>query len=214
MLLLEEIFKSKKAQHSDEFNLRIHRGLSWLKQAVLLDHDLDLKFISLWISFNAIYAQNVEQGLDKQHLHPFLHLICQQDSDQKISDLLWMKFSQSIWALLDNQYMQQSYWDYQNKKISVDVYKTLREQEQKKTEKALQQKNAVEVLLALFNRLYTLRNQLMHGGSTYQSSLNRNQLQDACQILTALLPRFMYIALENADRLDLGQPFYPVAHVS
>jgi hypothetical protein len=41
MLLLEEIFKTKKIQQSDEFNLRIHRGLSWLKQALLLDHDPD-----------------------------------------------------------------------------------------------------------------------------------------------------------------------------
>ena len=32
MMLLEEIFKSKKAEHSDYFNLRIHRGLSWLKK--------------------------------------------------------------------------------------------------------------------------------------------------------------------------------------
>lgn len=49
MLVLEETYKSKKAQFSDSYNLRIHRGLSWLKQAVLLDDALDLKFISLWI---------------------------------------------------------------------------------------------------------------------------------------------------------------------
>lgn len=54
----------------------------------------------------------------------------------------------------------------------------------------------------------------MHGGSTYKSSLNRKQLRDGCQILSALLPAFLYIALENADSLDLGKPFYPVAQVS
>ncbi len=33
-MLLEEIFKSKKLEHTDQFNLRIHRGLSWLKKSI------------------------------------------------------------------------------------------------------------------------------------------------------------------------------------
>ena len=41
MQVLEEIFKSKKPDHTDQFNLRIHRGLSWLKKATDLDDDLD-----------------------------------------------------------------------------------------------------------------------------------------------------------------------------
>lgn len=116
--------------------------------------------------------------------------------------------------LLDNQYTYQGYWDYQNKKIALEVCKAQLEQEKKKVAKALQQKHSVDILLVLFNRLYTLRNQLMHDGSTYKSSLNRKQLRDGCQILSALLPAFLYIALENADSLDLGKPFYPVAQVS
>ncbi len=32
MLVLEEVYKSKKAENSEQFNLRIHRGLSWLKK--------------------------------------------------------------------------------------------------------------------------------------------------------------------------------------
>ena len=107
MLLLEEIFKTKKIQQSDEFNLRIHRGLSWLKQAFLLDHDPDLQFISLWISFNAIYAQDLGQSQDKQSLRQFLHLICQHDVDHRIYSILWDKFSQPIRMLLDNQYTYQ-----------------------------------------------------------------------------------------------------------
>ena len=132
MLLLEEIFKTKKIQQSDEFNLRIHRGLSWLKQAFLLDHDPDLQFISLWISFNAIYAQDLGQSQDKQSLRQFLHLICQHDVDHRIYSILWDKFSQAIRMLLDNQYTYQGYWDYQNKKIGLEVCKAQLEQEKKK----------------------------------------------------------------------------------
>ncbi len=43
MLLLEEIYKSHKAQNSAHFNLRIHRGLGWFKKS--------LKYwIRIWIS--------------------------------------------------------------------------------------------------------------------------------------------------------------------
>jgi hypothetical protein len=37
MLLLEEIYKSHKAQNSAHFNLRIHRGLGWFKKSSSLD---------------------------------------------------------------------------------------------------------------------------------------------------------------------------------
>lgn len=43
--------------------------------------------------------------------------------------------------------------------------------------------------------------------------MNRKQLQDGCRILSALLPVFILVLLENAQTLDLGKPFYPVVQV-
>lgn len=39
--------------YSDNFKLRIHRSLSWLKKAEETD-ELDSQFIYLWIAFNAV----------------------------------------------------------------------------------------------------------------------------------------------------------------
>ena len=214
MLLIEEIFKSKKTQFSDQFNLRIHRGLSWLKKAMDLHDDLDLQFISLWISFNAIYAQDLVSAQDKQSLRQFIYLICQKDSEHKIYNILWERFSQPIRLFLDNPYVYQGFWDYQNQKISHDACKEGLAQEKQKVLRALSEKDSVDILMVLFNRMYTLRNQVVHGGATYNSSVNRKQLQDACTILLALLPVFMIILLENAATLDLAKPFYPVVQVS
>jgi hypothetical protein len=214
MMMLEEIFKDKKAENSDQFNLRIHRGLSWLKKAKLLDQELDLQFIALWVSFNAIYAQDLLISQDKQSLRQFLHLICQKDQEDKIYNILWEKYSQPIRLLLDNQYIYQGFWDYQNQKISLDACKTGLLEEKQKVLHALGQKDSVDILMVLFNRLYTLRNQIVHGGATYNSSVNRPQLKDACRILDALLPVFILVLLENAPSLDLGKPFYPVVQVS
>ena len=213
-MMLEEIFKDKKAENSDQFNLRIHRGLSWLKKAQQLDQELDLQFIALWVSFNAIYAQDLLISQDKQSLRQFLHLICQKDQEDKIYNILWEKYSQPIRVLLDNQYIYQGFWDYQNEKISLEACKTGLVAEKQKVLNALGHKDSVDILMVLFNRLYTLRNQIVHGGATYNSSVNRSQLKDACRILEVLLPVFILVLLENAQSLDLGKPFYPVVQVS
>ena len=110
--------------------------------------------------------------------------------------------------------MYQGFWDFQNQKISQVTWKEDFEQEKKKVHRALQEKASVDILFVIFNRLYTLRNQMIHGGATYNSSVNRKQLQDACNILAALLPMFILVLLENAQTLDLGKPFYPMVQVS
>ena len=66
----------------------------------------------------------------------------------------------------------------------------------------------IEVVL---ERLYTLRNQLIHGGATYNSKLNRSQLRDACNIMQLLVPIIIDIMLENGEH-DWGEIAYPVIH--
>ena len=214
MQVLEEIFKSKKSENSNQFNLRIHRGLSWLKKAAELDDDLDMRFISLWISFNAIYAQDSGLIQDKQTFRDFMYKVCQADVEHKIYNIIWDKFSQPIRLFLENPYVFQPFWDYQNQKITQAVWKKDFDVERKRVHFALQEHDTIQILIILFNRLYTLRNQMIHGGATYNSSVNRKQLKDACTILIALIPAFIHILLENPQRLDLGQPFYPVVQVS
>ena len=49
-------FKSKKNAFNEDFAIRIHRSLSWLKRSEVEIEDMDAKFIFLWISFNSIYS--------------------------------------------------------------------------------------------------------------------------------------------------------------
>ena len=57
MLVLEEIYRTKKNEFSAAFNLRMQRSLSWWKKAIVLHDDLDLQFMSTWVALNALYAQ-------------------------------------------------------------------------------------------------------------------------------------------------------------
>ena len=213
MLLIEEIFKSKKNEYSDAFNLRIHRGLSWLKKANTLNEDADLQFLSLWVSLNALYAQDLLSAQHEQSLPQFIHQIFQKDAQGKIAHILWEKFSQPIQQLLDNQYAYQGFWDYQNKTMSAMACKAGLEQEKQQVRLAQGNKASAEILLIVFQRLSTLHHQLVHGGSAYHSAVNRKQLQDGCRILLALLPVFILVLLENAQSLDLGKPYYPMVQV-
>ena len=61
----------------------------------------------------------------------------------------------------------------------------------------------------VFNRLYTLRNQMMHGGATWNSSVNRHQLRDGTNLLGKLVPIIISLMLENPRTL-WGDACYPV----
>ncbi|MDD6911181.1 HEPN domain-containing protein [Actinobacillus minor] len=200
----------------DNFRLRIHRALSWLGNAENLKkpEELDMKFISLWISFNAAYARDFENhlGKDRATFNEFLLRICAFDKNKVIYNLVWKKFSQSIRLLLDNKYVFQPFWDFHNDKISEKDYLIAEMKERERFFSALEQQKTERILDVMFSRLYTLRNQILHGGATFDSRVNREQLKDGCNILSLLIPAMLQIMMENHSEIDWGKPFYPVVN--
>ena len=69
------------------------------------------------------------------------------------------------------------------------------------------------MLTALFERLYVLRNQLMHGGATWNGGVNREQVRNGNAILEILVPRFIDLMMDHPDEA-WGQPPYPVVEPS
>ncbi len=86
---LDTSYREQRTNFSDDFRLRIHRALSWAKKAnssISEDGaDLDMVFMSLWISFNAAYAKdiNTNSPADRNNFREFLQLICSLDNEQK-----------------------------------------------------------------------------------------------------------------------------------
>ncbi|STO55091.1 Uncharacterised protein [Canicola haemoglobinophilus] len=206
---LKNQYKENRDQYHDNFRLRIHRSLSWLSKAEA-EEDLDMKFISLWIAFNAAYAREIDNATDRAIGNEFLIRICSFDKEQQIYDLVWKKFSSSIRLLLNNQFVFQPFWDFHNDKITQKEYQLAEIREREKILSALENQKTAQILGVMFSRLYTLRNQIVHGGSTYQSSVNRSQLKDGCAILSFVIPAMLKIMLDNHAQIDWGKPFYPV----
>ena len=65
------------------------------------------------------------------------------------------------------------------------------------------------LLRQVFDRLYMLRCQIMHGGATWNGKVNRRQVRDAADILRTVMPVIVDIMMDHPEDV-WGRPFYPV----
>lgn len=214
-LLQHDTLKSRHrtlrdAEHVN-LRLRIHRSLSWLKRAEQAD-DQDGRFIFLWIAFNAAYAQEIG---DDYHLSEqaafkgFLEKLCGLDQEKKIDALVWKEFPGPVRALLDNPYVFEVFWQYQRGKITEAQWKERFAAGKKAAQLALASGNTPVLLGVIFNRIYTLRNQLIHGGATWDGAVNREQVRDCAKLLGRLVPVIIELMMDNPGAL-WGDAVYPV----
>jgi hypothetical protein len=211
--MLASTLKRKLKEHtngSDEFNIRIHRAISWLSCAEKQSTDADLKFLSLWIAFNSCYAMDLtekNQKSEREKFRNFIATLIKNDHEQRIAKMMWNKFSGPIQMLIKNPYVFKTFWDYHRGETIEWEYA-----HRKSVAEALRflsNNNTEGLLEIILGRLYVLRNQVMHGGSTYKSKVNRNQLVDGIRIIETLIPIVIDIMLQNPDE-NWGRILYPV----
>ena len=209
-------YDSLKARHRCErdnqpetTSLRIHRALSWLKCAEQCE-DADGKFIFLWIAFNAAYAESLgaQTPSQKRMFRQFIDRLIACDRDRRLADAVWNEFSNSIRVLLRNHYVYEPFWTQQNNPSGEHWRKSF-DRENRAANAILAHSDTAAFLDIVFTRLYTLRNQLMHGGATWQSQLNRDQVRDCANIMQKLTPLIIQLMMDNPDA-EWGAPAYPV----
>ena len=214
---LAERHQAQITQHRTPFTLRVHRALSWLQRAEAAGEDDDVAFVCLWIAFNAAYAQDLGQGTgstsERQAFRNFMADVCALDQGKALSALVWQVFPGPIRLLLDNQYVFQPFWDALNNPRSDGStpghWREAFDDARQCVHRALAQQDTERVLYEVFVRLYTLRNQLMHGGATWNSSVNRSQVRDGRALLARVLPVMLGVMMDCPERFE-GRPFYPV----
>jgi hypothetical protein len=204
--------RAERDGHPENLALRVHRALSWLDRAERSGDDLDARYIFLWIAFNAAYATEIderyrptEQGLFQDFIEKLLKL----DVLGHISALVWQEFSGSIRMLLDNKFVFKDFWSLQTGVIEQEAFELRFAAAKHAARKALGAQDTGTVLSIALSRLYVLRNQLMHGGATWNSTVNREQLRDGGNLLGKLVPLIIELMMDNPKTL-WGDACFPV----
>lgn len=200
----------------DDVSLRIHRALSWGRRAEQEEEDLDARFIFLWIGFNAAYARDPDAAENEGNMEEaraefqrYFETLDSCDGEQWIHRAVWERYPNEIRVLVGNEYVFAPFWKHHNRIPGYDDWQRSLHDSQKVIGTAFAKQETPKILSVLFDRLYVLRNQLMHGGATWGSEVNREQLRDGVKILGWLLPIFIDIMLDH-PREDWGPPWYPV----
>ena len=191
--------------YEESFSIRIHRSLSWLNRAEQEDKDIDAKFIFIWISLNSAYSIHLDayknHGDEELRSEFFLTLL--KNGQDKIHEIIYERFSQEVRSILDNEYILNAFW------ADKDNWEVKLKNEKREVQEALRdRKQTIYILTILFKRLYVLRNQIFHGGSTWQGKLNRQQVKDGANLLGYLLPVLLIIMMENPHD-NWGEIAYP-----
>lgn len=210
---LKEKQRALRESFPEALALRVHRGISWLMRAER-EEDSDVRFILLWIGFNAAYAGNIGHAVDgvgseRDAFMGFFATLNGFDGQQRIYKAVWQRFSQEIRVLLANQYIFGAFWKHHNGEPGYADWGARLDRANVAVSAALRRQDTTTILSILFDRLYILRNQLVHGGATFGGSVNRDQVRDGGAVLGFLLPIFIDLMMDQPDH-PWRMPHYPV----
>lgn len=212
-----DILKAKqrglRANFPSTMSLRVHRSISWIGRAEKEGNDTDAQFVFLWIAFNAAYAdERALAGIaagERTTFADFFNRLVHLDQEKRIYKAIWEQFSGPIRLLLSNRYVFSPFWQFHNGIEGYEDWEQRFAAAQKSVASALCSGDTARVLSLMFDRLYVLRNQIVHGGSTWGGQVNRQQVRDGASILGFLMPVFVNLMMDNPNE-DWGVPFYPV----
>ena len=211
---LRAMYQARHSELSPDNQLRLRRCLSWLEKAEC-DHateDFDTSFIFHWVSFNSMYA-TTESENQPSLFKVYLEKITRLDYNNSIRNTLRPVYGPYISPLLQTRYIYGIYWKNdldQTTKHQTDIqWEEKRKNLTKTISSGLNPNGDINhALNCVFDLLYVLRNQLIHGLATYRGSVNRAQVRNGAMILERLVPCFAMLMLGYPDQ-DWGQSPYP-----
>lgn len=209
-LALKERHREIRDGQAEALRLRIHRALSWLIRSERETEDLDTRFILQWIALNAAYAREFgREETERDRVRLFFDALVKLDSQRCLHRALFQQFSGPVRTLIDNKFTFEPFWTAMRTHDSSGRWEESFANGKKAAFAAVMQGDTSKVLGIVFDRLYVLRNQLVHGGATWDSQLNRSQIGDGVAILGTLVPLVLSVMVEQSDQ-DYGDVSYPV----
>ena len=202
-----------------DMSLRVHRAISWGLRAEKEVNDFDAGFLLLWIGFNAAYAKDSNARIDGERgseerrafRNYFKDLVPLDDGT--LYDAVWKEeFLVKNFLLVEDKFLYEAFWKFragkghENWQIGLEQDKRFFLKAQA-CSNAQKKRATAKILFIIFCRLYVLRNQLMHGGATWNSRLNRTTVRRGATIMKRMLPVFINLMMDNPHE-DWGKPWF------
>lgn len=213
-----EYLAEKRKELAPEFGnnvwLRIYRAISWVARAERetakdpADHDT--AFVFLWVALNAAYAVDnpyADPLSERAQFKTFIQKAVDVDERGAVREYT-LANSETIGSLVDSRYLFMPFWDFQNEIPGSHDWQSRLATETRATRRYFREGAAVDILVILFDRLYVLRNQLVHGAATWNSIANRAQVENGASIMAYLIPVFIDLMMDNPEEFT-GRPYYP-----
>ena len=208
--------KALKAKHrlvrdaqSTDLATRIHRAISWLARAETETDDPDARFLFLWIGLNAAYAQEFGfEESERVQSGQFIDRVLSLDDAGRLQDAVFRQFSGPIRTLVENKYVFEPFWRALREHDSSGNWEARFARSREDALRAVLDRQTAKVLSVVLDRLHVLRNQLVHGGATWNSAANRAQVRDGAAILMTVLPIIIELMMASAGE-QFGAIAYP-----
>ncbi|MDA7984395.1 MAG: HEPN domain-containing protein [Alphaproteobacteria bacterium] len=216
-------YKQREGEFPDAFRDRMRRAISWVERAEeergKTNPDPYAAVVFYWIAFNAAYGMHdplPEHADARRKFRQFFRKVVKLDEggeQPRIYNIIWDKYSGPIRSLLDNHFVFAPFWKHQHGDPEHADWERKFRSDKRRAFMYLKQNSTVAVLSVVFDRLYVLRNQLIHGEATWRDiktdETRRPQVQDGERILSALVPVFIDIMMDH-PHLRWGSSHYPV----
>ena len=165
----------------------------------------DAAFIFYWIAFDAACAESRTGAFlgrgDKKRRKDYFHEIITLDVSDNVGNAIIAECADPIMEILKNKYVFQPFWAHHNERSSHEDWEETLKCELAQVDRPYSlwriEQHTRKTLNILFDRLYVLRNQLIHGGATWKGSMNRNQVAVGARNMHVLIPRFAKLMMDN-----------------
>ena len=208
-----------------ENHTRLKRALTWLERCEKCnENEIDEQFLFLWISFNAAYGddgtlqqkRSADREPEHKKLTDFLRRVAKRDDDDRLIGCIRAN-QKRVHDIMNNRFLFRPFWQAEYQGHAASSWQARFKKDKKRMHAKLHAVNPDaqcigEILRLVFDRLYTLRNQIVHGGAQYCSDYNRSSLQLGHPIIALCVPEILHIMLtaiiKNPDE-NWGKVAYP-----
>ena len=219
---------------------RVRRVNKWITDCRNTgNRDAHTQFVFHWIAFDAMVSD--DDNFDQSKMRLFLARIVQLDNKKTVLRAL-KECEREIRKILELRYTMPTFWKQHrhrkglakkkhfdqlglgNSKTQAknqddweEEFRHAREAGKSALQDALDghggKENMANALKSLFERLYVVRLQIFHGGSSRQDSCGRTQAEAGAKVLNELVPCFAKIMEQNKDE-DWGKVPFPRCKVN